>query len=110
MYRRVTQLMLQELQTNTYERKASFTPPKRFHKMAKKILMSVNMRCEKCRSAALKIGGQTTAGVTFVGLEGKEKDQVVVIGEGIDAAGLVLRLRKKVGFADLISVTDVDTS
>ncbi|XP_056860877.1 heavy metal-associated isoprenylated plant protein 47 [Raphanus sativus] len=77
--------------------------------MAKKILMSVNMRCQKCRSAALKIGGQTT-GVTFVGLEGEEKDQVVVIGEGVDAAGLVLRLRKKVGFADLISVTDVDTS
>ncbi|CAA7046948.1 unnamed protein product [Microthlaspi erraticum] len=77
--------------------------------MAKKILMSVNMRCQKCRSAALKIGAKTT-GVTFVGLEGEEKDKVVVIGKGVDAAGLVLRLRKKVGFADIVSVTDVDTS
>lgn len=50
------------------------------------------------------------AGVTFVGLEGEEKDKVVVIGKGVDAAGLVLRLRKKVGFADIVSVTDVDTS
>ncbi|KFK32230.1 hypothetical protein AALP_AA6G214600 [Arabis alpina] len=77
--------------------------------MAKKILMSVSMRCQKCRSEALKIGAKTT-GVTFVGLEGEEKDKVVVIGEGVDAAGLALRLRKKVGFTDIISVTDVDTS
>ncbi|KAL9816462.1 hypothetical protein AtNW77_Chr4g0277901 [Arabidopsis thaliana] len=74
--------------------------------MAKKILMSVSMRCDKCRSEALKIGAKTT--VTFVGIEGEEKDKVVVIGEGVDAACLVVRLRKKVGFADIISVTDVD--
>ncbi|KAG7619584.1 hypothetical protein ISN44_As04g004750 [Arabidopsis suecica] len=72
-----------------------------------KILMSVSMRCDKCRSEALKIGAKTT-GVTFVGIEGEEKDKVVVIGEGVDAACLVVRLRKKVGFADIISVTDVD--
>ncbi|CAA0393634.1 unnamed protein product [Arabidopsis thaliana] len=77
--------------------------------MAKKILMSVSMRCDKCRSEALNIGAKTT-GVTFVGIEGEEKDKVVVIGEGVDAACLVVRLRKKVGFAfaDIISVTDVD--
>ncbi|XP_010422375.1 PREDICTED: uncharacterized protein LOC104707675 isoform X1 [Camelina sativa] len=78
--------------------------------MPKKILMSVSMRCEKCRSEALKIGAKTTgAGVTFVGIEGEEKDKVVVIGEGVDAACLVVRLRKKVGFADIISVADVDS-
>ncbi len=47
------------------------------------------------------------AGVNFVGLEGAEKDKVVVIGDGIDAAKLATSLRKKVGQTDIISVGDV---
>ena len=44
------------------------------------------------------------AGVMSVSLEGAEKDKVVVIGDGVDACGLVMTLRKKVGYTDLISV------
>ena len=46
------------------------------------------------------------AGVSFVGLEGAEKDKVVVIGEGVDAAKLATSLRNKVGHTELISVAE----
>ncbi|TXG46361.1 hypothetical protein EZV62_028140 [Acer yangbiense] len=44
--------------------------------------------------------------VSFVGLEGAEKDKVVVIGEGIDAVKLATSLRNKVGHTELISVAE----
>ena len=37
-------------------------------------------------------------------IAGKEKDEVVVTGEGIDSASLTCLLRKKLGFAAIISV------
>lgn len=40
-------------------------------------------------------------------IEGEEKDQVVVIGEGVDSADLTRLLRKKVGYASIISVEEV---
>lgn len=49
-------------------------------------------------------------GVDFVGLEGEEKDKVVVIGDGVDAAKLASSMRKKVGHTDLISVTQVKSN
>ncbi|XP_010529394.1 PREDICTED: uncharacterized protein LOC104810216 isoform X3 [Tarenaya hassleriana] len=74
--------------------------------MAKKILMSVEMRCEKCRSKALKIAAGSD--VKFVGLEGEKKDRVVVVGEdSVDAVAIVLRLRNKLGRTDIISVSHV---
>ena len=47
------------------------------------------------------------AGVNFVGLEGADKDKVVVIGDGVDAARLATTMRKKVGQTDIISVAEV---
>ncbi|KAK7854673.1 atp-dependent 6-phosphofructokinase 2 [Quercus suber] len=46
------------------------------------------------------------SGVNFVGLEGAEKDKVVVIGDGVDAARLATTMRKKVGQTDIISVAE----
>lgn len=43
-----------------------------------------------------------------VALRGEEKDKMVVIGDGIDAAKLTSGLRKKVGPTDLISVAEVE--
>ncbi|XP_021895452.1 heavy metal-associated isoprenylated plant protein 47-like [Carica papaya] len=74
--------------------------------MAKKIVVKVTMHCQKCRTKALQVAAGTH-GVTYVGLEGEEKDKVVAIGDGIDAVKLTSGLRKKVGPTDLISVTDV---
>ena len=42
-----------------------------------------------------------------MGLEGAEKDKVVVIGDGVDAAMLVMIMRKKVGYTTLVSVAEV---
>lgn len=42
-----------------------------------------------------------------VSIEGDEKDRVVVIGDGVDSAGLTHCLRKKVGYATLLSVEEV---
>ena len=41
-----------------------------------------------------------------MGLEGAEKDKVVVvvIGDGVDAVSLAATMRKKVGHTDIISV------
>ncbi|CAA3018478.1 Hypothetical predicted protein [Olea europaea subsp. europaea] len=48
-----------------------------------------------------------TSGVVSVAIEGEKKDQVVVLGEGVDAATLTSLLRKKVGHASLELVHDV---
>lgn len=46
-------------------------------------------------------------GVNFVGLEGAEKDKVVVIEDGVDAVKLAASLRKKVGQTELMSVAEI---
>lgn len=50
---------------------------------------------------------QGVAGVESAALQGQEKNQIEVIGEGIDAVALTTLLRKKVGFAELVSVSVV---
>jgi len=49
------------------------------------------------------------AGVQSVGIEGEERDQLVVVGDGVDATSLTSCLRKtvKVGRADIIKVEEV---
>ena len=53
--------------------------------------------------------GYNVLGVISVAIKGEKKNRIEVIGEGIvDAAGLAETLRKKVGFADLVSVEEVE--
>lgn len=42
-----------------------------------------------------------------MGLEGEDKNNLVVIGDGMDAAKLTNCLRKKVGQTDIISLAEV---
>ncbi|KAI9160241.1 hypothetical protein LWI28_006456 [Acer negundo] len=78
----------------------------RDHKWAwQKIVMKVQMSCQKCRTESLKLVARAD-GVSFVGLEGAEKDKLVVIGEGVDAVKLATSLRNKVGHTELISVAE----
>ncbi|KAK4588710.1 hypothetical protein RGQ29_019643 [Quercus rubra] len=51
--------------------------------MTQKIVMKVQMSCQKCQTKALTVAAEAN-GVNFVGLEGAEKDKVVVIGDGVD--------------------------
>nr|XP_043614080.1 heavy metal-associated isoprenylated plant protein 16-like [Erigeron canadensis] len=77
----------------------------------KKMVIKVTMRCDKCRTKALQIAAQTD-GVESVKLKGEDddatKDQIMVIGESVNVVALTKSLRKKVGNAELVSVTDFD--
>ena len=46
-------------------------------------------------------------GVNSVAIEGSDRDQLVVIGEGVDSANLTCSLRKKLCYAALRSVEEV---
>jgi chromosome segregation ATPase len=45
--------------------------------------------------------------VTSVAIEGADKSQVVVKGDGVDAACLTRSLRKKLGHATIVSVQEL---
>ncbi|ONK68358.1 uncharacterized protein A4U43_C05F10580 [Asparagus officinalis] len=73
--------------------------------MAKqKIVIRVTMKDAKKRSKALKIA-VGLPGVISAGLGGVDKDTIVVVGDGIDSVELTMILRKRMGSADLVSVT-----
>ena len=71
-----------------------------------KIVIRVCMCCDKCRSKAMALAA-ATCGVDSVELDGKYRDEVVVVGEGVDSVKLTRALRKKVGHADLLHVSEV---
>nr|XP_023887265.1 heavy metal-associated isoprenylated plant protein 47-like [Quercus suber]POE67576.1 heavy metal-associated isoprenylated plant protein 47 [Quercus suber]POE67577.1 heavy metal-associated isoprenylated plant protein 47 [Quercus suber] len=64
------------------------------------------MPCDKCRRKAMKIASKAN-GVNSVAIEGSDRDQLVVIGEGVDSANLTCSLRKKLCYAVLRSVEEV---
>ncbi|XP_043725841.1 heavy metal-associated isoprenylated plant protein 47-like [Telopea speciosissima] len=74
--------------------------------MKQKIVMKVQMNCQKCRTKACEIAASSD-GVEEIRIEGEEKDQVVVIGEGVDSIRMVQCLRKKVGWAYILSIGEV---
>ncbi|KAI9187307.1 hypothetical protein LWI28_026627 [Acer negundo] len=64
------------------------------------------MPCEKCRSKAMKIA-VTKYGVTKVEIQGKEKNELVVIGnDEVDSVKLARSLRKKLHYAKILSVQE----
>ncbi|KAL6899682.1 hypothetical protein ACP4OV_006340 [Aristida adscensionis] len=70
-----------------------------------KIVIKVEMSCDKCRSKAMALVA-ATGRVDSVAIAGDGRDQVVVVGDGVDAIGLTSALRKKVGPAQLLQVGD----
>ncbi|XP_050246213.1 heavy metal-associated isoprenylated plant protein 47-like [Quercus robur] len=74
--------------------------------MKQKIVMKVEMTCEKCRSKAMKIAA-AAQGVTSVAIEGADKSLVVVIGDGVDSVSLTRSLRKKLGSATIQSLQEL---
>ncbi|KAJ9560856.1 hypothetical protein OSB04_006016 [Centaurea solstitialis] len=68
-----------------------------------KIVVKVAMHCEKKARKALQVV-VSICGVESAAFEGPDKDQIVVIGEGIDSVKLTAKLRKCVGHTDLVSV------
>jgi hypothetical protein len=74
--------------------------------MAQKIVIQVQMSSDRCRPRAMKLVA-ATRGVDSVALAGDAKDQVVVVGDGVDPVKLTSALRRKVGPAQLVQVGDV---
>ncbi|XP_042021701.1 probable serine/threonine-protein kinase At1g54610 isoform X1 [Salvia splendens] len=71
-----------------------------------KIVVGVSMNDEKSHSEAMKftVG---IPGIKSVALAGAEKDKLVVVGKCIDALELLKRLRKGVGYAELLSLENL---
>ncbi|KAL5548565.1 hypothetical protein UlMin_003796 [Ulmus minor] len=75
--------------------------------MKQKVLIEVQMKCEKCRTKAKEIVSQAD-GIISWALKGEKRNQIEIIGEGIvDSAGLAEKLTKRVGKAELVSVVEV---
>ncbi|EEF29346.1 heavy metal-associated isoprenylated plant protein 47 [Ricinus communis] len=74
--------------------------------MKKKIVIKVSTCCEKCRTKAMQTAA-VADGVNSVALEGDDKDKLVVIGEMVDAACLTKALRKKINYAEIVTVEEV---
>ncbi|XP_050370912.1 heavy metal-associated isoprenylated plant protein 47-like isoform X1 [Argentina anserina] len=73
--------------------------------MKQKIVMKMQFISEKRRTDAFKIAAGTT-GVTNVSIEA-DKDQLVVIGDGVDSVCLTKALRKKLRCVEIVSVAEV---
>ncbi|KAL2496650.1 heavy metal-associated isoprenylated plant protein 41-like [Forsythia ovata] len=62
----------------------------------------VNKSTSKRRIKAMEIAA-TSPGVISVAIDGEDKNQLVVTGEGFDAVNLATVLKKNVGLAQVIS-------
>ncbi|KAK1556828.1 hypothetical protein Q3G72_013026 [Acer saccharum] len=71
--------------------------------MKNKVVISVTVHSQKCRSKAMQIA-VGTSGVESATLKGDDKNQIEVIGDGIDAAEHTRQLRKKFRYAFVESV------
>nr|6FU9_A Chain A, NBS-LRR class disease resistance protein [Oryza sativa Japonica Group]6FU9_C Chain C, NBS-LRR class disease resistance protein [Oryza sativa Japonica Group]6FUB_A Chain A, NBS-LRR class disease resistance protein [Oryza sativa Japonica Group]6FUD_A Chain A, NBS-LRR class disease resistance protein [Oryza sativa Japonica Group] len=71
-----------------------------------KIVFKIPMVDDKSRTKAMSLVA-STVGVHSVAIAGDLRDQVVVVGDGIDSINLVSALRKKVGPAMFLEVSQV---
>uniref|UniRef100_A0A5B7CAQ1 HMA domain-containing protein n=1 Tax=Davidia involucrata TaxID=16924 RepID=A0A5B7CAQ1_DAVIN len=74
--------------------------------MKQKVVIKVSMNGQKSRSKAMKIA-VGVSGVESAALQGQDKSQIEVTGDGVDAVALTTLLRKNVGYAELVSVSQV---
>ncbi|XP_058112010.1 heavy metal-associated isoprenylated plant protein 46-like [Magnolia sinica] len=72
-----------------------------------KLVMKVQMNGPKGRSKAMKVV-VGVPGVISASLEGEDMNQIVVIGNEVDSFVLIKLLRKKIGFAELVSLGPVE--
>ncbi|KAI4371192.1 hypothetical protein MLD38_019458 [Melastoma candidum] len=76
--------------------------------LKKKIVLKVELHCQRERTKALEIASQID-GVEYEGYQREKEDGdevLVVIEDGVDAVKLVKPMRRKVGWTKLLSVGD----
>ncbi|CAH2050073.1 unnamed protein product [Thlaspi arvense] len=74
--------------------------------MKQKVVIRLSSGDSKNRTKALKVA-VGAPGFESVVLEGESKTQMAVTGGGLDPVNLMVRLKKKLGLAELISVTPI---
>ncbi|XP_019092126.1 PREDICTED: uncharacterized protein LOC104746425 [Camelina sativa] len=74
--------------------------------MKQKMRIKLSENSDKCRKKAMK-AAVVAKGVTSVAVEGEFDDKLVVVGNDVDAARLVIELRKKACFATLETLEEV---
>ncbi|XP_022878681.1 heavy metal-associated isoprenylated plant protein 47-like [Olea europaea var. sylvestris] len=72
--------------------------------MKQKIVIKVTMRSEKMQSKAMQIVAAEPGVISMTIIK---DDEMVVTGEGIDAACLIMSLRKKFCYVEIVSVEEV---
>ncbi|XP_052178746.1 disease resistance protein RGA5-like [Diospyros lotus] len=75
--------------------------------MKQKVVVRFGTKSSKSRSKALTIA-VGVQGVTSATLKGQNKDEMEVVGEGMDSVVLTTLLRKGVGSAELVSVAPAE--
>ncbi|KAM7269106.1 hypothetical protein ACFE04_024603 [Oxalis oulophora] len=73
--------------------------------MKQKMVIEVEMHDDRCRSKAMEICA-STHGIFKMEIQGSNKNQVAVTGDGFDPIRLASKLRKKFGHASIISVAE----
>ncbi|XP_071736604.1 heavy metal-associated isoprenylated plant protein 47-like [Rutidosis leptorrhynchoides] len=74
--------------------------------MMQKIVIQMQPKCGKCRTKAMMAAAKAL-GVNSVEFQGENKNQMVVIGDGVDAAALASSVRKKAKHASLEMVQEL---
>ncbi|XP_010928046.1 heavy metal-associated isoprenylated plant protein 47 [Elaeis guineensis] len=74
--------------------------------MKKQIVIKVQMNCDKCRSKAMQLAASVD-GVDSIKVDGEDKNQLVVVGEGVDPVILTRILRKNIGHSDIVKVGEM---
>ncbi|CAL9155139.1 unnamed protein product [Musa hybrid cultivar] len=75
--------------------------------MEQKIVIKINVICDRCRNKALKLAS-SVRGVESVAIQGRNRNRVVVTGEGVDSVCLTSILRQKMGYAEIIGISRVN--
>ncbi|XP_040966931.1 heavy metal-associated isoprenylated plant protein 47 [Gossypium hirsutum] len=76
--------------------------------MQQKMVLKVQMNCEKCRTQALRIAAAAQGtGVTHMPIQGKEKDELMVTGDEVDSVKLTRCLRKKLHHATILTIEEI---
>ncbi|KAL1568024.1 disease resistance protein Pik-1-like isoform X2 [Salvia divinorum] len=76
--------------------------------MTKKIVIGISLCNDKCRSKALKVV-VSIPGVQSAEIVSGDRELMVVVGD-VDSVELTRRLRKKMGHAELMSVSEAATA
>ncbi|KAJ0965283.1 hypothetical protein J5N97_026421 [Dioscorea zingiberensis] len=71
----------------------------------KKVVLKVQMEDTKMRAKVMK-SVVRWHGVTSASLEGKENNEIALVGEGIDPVKVIQKLRKEMGFVEVVKIED----